>query len=87
MSVITEFYSGLLDKGYTEREIRESCKRHQERVAPDWFDGTYKEYIESMHDFLNGIWSRFLLPMRGSWIFLKLFQFVTIGIEWVAACV
>ncbi len=54
MSVITEFYSGLLDKGYTEREIRESCKRHQERVAPDWFNGTYQEYIESMHDFLNG---------------------------------
>jgi len=55
MSVISEFYSGLLDKGYTEREIRESCKRHQQRVAPDWFNGTYQEYIESMHDFLNGI--------------------------------
>ena len=49
MSVISEFYSGLLDKGYTEREIRESCKRHQERVAPDWFNGTYQEYIESIY--------------------------------------
>ena len=55
MSTITEFYSGLLDKGYTEREIRESCKRHQERVAPDWFNGTYAEYMDEMHDFLNGI--------------------------------
>ena len=27
------------------------------------------------------------LPMRGSWNFWELFQFVTIGIEWVAACV
>ena len=59
MSVISEFYSGLLDKGYTEREIRESCKRHQERVAPDWFNGTYAEYLDSMHDFLNGLWNNF----------------------------
>jgi len=55
MSTITEFYSGLLDKGYTEREIRESCKRHQQRVAPDWFNGTYAEYLDSMHDYLNGL--------------------------------
>jgi len=55
MSKITEFYSGLLDKGYTEREINESCKRHQQRVAPDWFNGTYAEYLDSMHDFLNGL--------------------------------
>ena len=55
MSTITEFYSGLLDKGYTEREIRESCKRHQERVAPDWFNGTYAEYLDAMHDYLNGL--------------------------------
>ena len=55
MSKITEFYSGLLEKGYTEREINESCKRHQQRVAPDWFNGTYTEYIESMHDYLNGL--------------------------------
>ena len=55
MSIITEFYSGLLDKGYTEREIRESCKRHQQRVAPDWFNGTYAEYLDAMHDYLNGL--------------------------------
>ena len=55
MSTITEFYSGLLDKGYTEREIRESCKRHQQRVAPDWFNGTYAEYLDAMHDYLNGL--------------------------------
>ena len=55
MSKITEFYSGLLDKGYTEREINESCKRHQQRVAPDWFNGTYAEYLDSMHEFLNGL--------------------------------
>ena len=55
MSTITEFYSGLLDKGYTEREIRESCKRHQQRVAPDWFNGTYAEYLDHMHDYLNGL--------------------------------
>ena len=55
MSVISEFYSGLLDKGYSEREIRESAQRHQQRIAPDWFNGTYEEYLDSMHDFLNGL--------------------------------
>ena len=55
MSKITEFYSGLLEKGYTEREINESCKRHQQRVAPDWFNGTYAEYLDAMHDYLNGL--------------------------------
>ena len=55
MSKITEFFPQLIQKGYTEREIRESCKRHQQRVAPDWFNGTYTEYIESMHDYLNGL--------------------------------
>ena len=55
MSVITEFYSGLLDKGYSEREIRESAQRHQQRVAPDWFNGTYAEYMDEMHELLNGL--------------------------------
>ena len=55
MSTISEFYSGLLEKGYTEREINESCKRHQHRVAPDWFNGTYAEYLDHMHDYLNGL--------------------------------
>ena len=55
MSTISEFYSGLLDKGYSEREIRESAQRHQQRVAPDWFNWTYQEYLDHMHDFLNGL--------------------------------
>ena len=55
MSTISEFYSGLLDKGYSEREIRESAQKHSQRVAPDWFQGSYEDYLESMHDFLNGI--------------------------------
>ncbi len=55
MSIYTEFYSGIIAKGYTEREIRESCKKHQTRTAPDWFDGSYEDYLESMHDYLNGL--------------------------------
>ena len=55
MSTISEFYSGLLDKGYSEREIRESAQKHSQRVAPDWFNGTYSEYLDHMHDFLNGM--------------------------------
>ncbi len=55
MSIYTEFYSGILAKGYTESEIRDSCKRHQTRTVPDWFDGTYAEYLDEMHDFLNGL--------------------------------
>ena len=55
MSTISEFYSGLLDKGYSEREIRESAQRHSKRVAPDWCNGTYEEYLDHMHDFLNGL--------------------------------
>ena len=55
MSVISEFYSGLLDKGYSEREIRESAQRHQQRIAPDWFNGTYEEFLSSLHDFLHGL--------------------------------
>ena len=55
MSVISEFYSGLLDKGYSEREIRESAQNHSQRIPPDWFNGTYEEYLDSMHDFLNGL--------------------------------
>ena len=55
MSIISEFYSGILDKGYSEREIRESAQKHSQRVAPDWIDGTYEESLDKMHDFLNGI--------------------------------
>ena len=55
MSTISEFYSGLLDKGYSEREIRESAQKHSQRVAPDWFNGTSEEYLDHMHEFLNGL--------------------------------
>ena len=58
MSVISEFYGGLLDKGYTEREIRESCKKHQTRSVPDALQdrySTYEEYLEGISDFLNGL--------------------------------
>ena len=55
MSIISEFYGGLLEKGYTEREIRESAQKHSQRGAPDWFNGTYSEYLDHMHDFLNGM--------------------------------
>ena len=55
MSIISEFYPSLIQKGYTEREIRESAQKHSQRVAPDWFNGTYEEYLDAMHDFLNGI--------------------------------
>ena len=54
-SNLQEFFPSLLQKGYSVREINESCKRHQERVAPDWFNGTYAEYMDEMHEFLNGI--------------------------------
>ena len=54
-SNLQEFFPSLLQKGYSVREINESCKRHQERVAPDWFNGTYAEYMDEMHEFLNGL--------------------------------
>ena len=56
-SNLQEFFPSLLQKGYSVREINESCKRHQERVAPDWFNGTYAEYMDEMHEFLNGLWA------------------------------
>ena len=55
-SNLNEFFPSLIQKGYTVREINESCQRHQKRVAPDWFNGTYSEYMDAMHEFLNGLW-------------------------------
>ena len=55
MSKITEFFPQLIQKGYTEREIQDSCKPHQQRKPPAWFNGTYAEYMNEMHDFLNGL--------------------------------
>ena len=58
MSVISEFYPQLIQKGYTEREIRESSPKVQ--TAPAWWvarnpNGSYEDYLEDLHDFLNGI--------------------------------
>ena len=73
-SNLNEFFPSLIQKGYTVREINESCQRHQQRVAPDWFNGTYSEYMDAMHEFLNGLWVFFntsnymntTSPIRGS---------------------
>ena len=54
-SNLKEFFPSLIEKGYTVQEINESCKRHQERVAPDWFNGSYKEYIEAVCEYVDGL--------------------------------
>ena len=60
-SNLQEFFPSLLQKGYSVREINESCKRHQERVAPDWFNGTYAEYMDEMHELFNGLWAHSIM--------------------------
>ncbi len=59
-SNLQEFFPSLLQKGYSVREINESCQRHKDRVAPDWFNGTYAEYMDEMHEFLNGLWVHYI---------------------------
>ena len=58
MSLISEFYPQLLQKGYTEREIRESAQKHQSREVPDSmkhrFD-SYEEYLSHCMDYINGL--------------------------------
>jgi len=57
-SNLQEFYPSLLQKGYTVREINESCKRHSNREVPDQFKNrysTYEEYLEAISDFMNGL--------------------------------
>ena len=54
-SNLEEFFPSLIEKGYTVQEINESCKRHQERVAPDWFNGSYKKYIEAVCEYVDGL--------------------------------
>ena len=56
--MISEFYPQLIQKGYTEREIRESAPKVQ--TAPAWWvaknpNGSYEDYLEDLHDFLNGL--------------------------------
>ena len=58
MSVISEFYPMFEQKGYTEREIRESMESCLTQEVPQAFKDryeTYAEYQEALHDFLNGI--------------------------------
>ena len=58
MSVISEFYPMFEQKGYTEREIRQSMEAAISQEEPAQFKDryeTYAEYQEALHDFLNGI--------------------------------
>ena len=70
MSLISEFYPQLLQKGYTEREIRESAQKHQSREVPDSmkhrFD-SYEEYLSHCMDYINGLWVRFFLMSCCNW--------------------
>ncbi|AGG54101.1 hypothetical protein CYXG_00037 [Synechococcus phage S-SSM4] len=57
MSIIQEFYPQLLQKGYTESEVRQSAKTSKKEVPAMFKDrySTYEEYDEAMSDFLNGM--------------------------------
>ena len=59
MSLISEFYPQLIQKGYTEREIREDSKKTPTvREVPESmthrFD-SYEEYLAECMDYLNGL--------------------------------
>ena len=58
MSLISEFYPQLIQKGYTEREIREDSKTPTVREVPESmknrFD-SYEEYLSECMDYLNGL--------------------------------
>ena len=57
MSTIKEFYPQLLQKGYTESEVRQSAKTSIKEVPAMFKDrySTYEEYEDAMSDFLNGM--------------------------------
>lgn len=57
MSTIKEFYPQLLQKGYTEREVRQNFHPIVKEVPNEFQDrfDTYEEYLEHLHDYLNGI--------------------------------
>ena len=45
-------------KGYTDREIRESMEAALEQTVPAAFKdrySTYEEYLEAISDFMNGL--------------------------------
>ena len=51
-----EFFPQLSQKGYTLREcVHGEGSTKPAQVKPDWFNGTYEEYTDAMHDFLNGL--------------------------------
>ena len=57
-SNLQEFFPSLLEKGYTVREINESCQSHLKREVPNDFKNrysTYEEYLEAISDFMNGL--------------------------------
>ena len=57
MSTIKEFYPQLLQKGYTESEVRQSTRVTSMEVPAMFKDrySTYEEYEDAMHEFLNGM--------------------------------
>jgi len=58
MSVISEFYPMFNQKGYTDREIRESMESALTQEVPASFKdrySTYEEYLEAISDFMNGL--------------------------------
>lgn len=57
MSTIKEFYPQLLQKGYTESELRQSVKTYMKEVPAMFKDrySTFEEYEDAMSDFLNGM--------------------------------
>ena len=51
-----EFFPQLSQKGYTLREcVHGKGSTKPAQVKPDWFNVTYEEYPDAMHDFLNGL--------------------------------
>ena len=57
-SNLEEFFPSLIEKGYTVREINESCNAHKNREVPDAFKSrfaTYQEYIEALIEYCDGL--------------------------------
>jgi hypothetical protein len=49
----------LVQKGYTERELRQPAPQQAAKVVPEWYlnrypDATWDSYQEGLADFLNG---------------------------------
>ena len=55
-SNFTEFFPQLQQKGYTLREcVHGKGSTKPAQVPPDWFNGTYEEYTEQIHEYMNGL--------------------------------